>query len=476
MNNQFSKFHLSQDIMDALDTLEYKIPTPIQEKVIPIAQKGRDIVARSQTGSGKTAAFAIPICEAAVWEYNEPQALVLEPTRELTVQVKEEIFHIGRNKRLKVPDLFGGFPIEKQILTLKQKVHIVVGTPGRTMDHIRRETLNLSRIQTVVIDEADLMLDMGFIDDVKKIISAIGHPVKVYLFSATLREELKELAQEYLKDPIYIDVEESTGALDIEQKTYFVRSEEKYDRFMDVLMKENPDSCMIFCDTRNMVDVLCRKLRKDGCKCVMIHGEIDQQDRMRTVEQFRRGRYRYLIATDVVARGIDFENLSHVFNYDFPTGRETYVHRIGRTGRNGSSGVALNFITEMDLKMKKMVEDYIGCELPYSDLITVDENIKKTFFKRQKETPVLRTKKGAEFGKTITKITIGGGKKSKMRTADIVGTICSIEGIMAKDIGVIDIRDSLTYVEILNQKGNEVLQALQNKTIKGKLRKVRKTK
>lgn len=477
MQNQFKQYGLSREIIEALDVLKYKEPTKIQQLVIPEALKGKDVVAKSMTGSGKTAAFAIPICEQTEWEYNEPQVLVLEPTRELTVQVKQEIFHIGRNKRLKVPDLFGGFPIDKQILTLKQKSHIVTGTPGRTLDHIRRETLHMERIHTVIIDEADLMLDMGFIDDVRRILKSIPHEVQIMLFSATLGEELEKLIAEFLKDPVYLEVEqkpEEQGK--IEQKIYEVGEEEKYKSFLASLEKENPDSCMIFCGTRQMVDVLCRKLRKEGVRCGMIHGEIEQQDRIRTIEQFREGRFRYLIATDVVARGIDFDHLTHVFNYDFPTGKETYVHRIGRTGRNGETGVAVSFVTEQDKKMKKWVEGYIGHELPYTDLVLPSEEDKKIFYQRQKEVQPRKKKKGADFAKTITKLSISGGKKSKMRAVDIVGTLCSIDGIKADDIGVIDIRDSLTYVEILNSKGDRVLSALQKKTIKGKLRKVRKTR
>ena len=357
--DDFTKFRISNEIIDALTILGYDEPTRIQERVIPIALSGRDIVGKSQTGSGKTAAFAIPLCELARWEENAPEALVLEPTRELTVQVKQEIYHIGRKKRLKVPDVFGGFPIDKQIQTLKQKSHIVVGTPGRVMDHVRRESLDLSHIKTVVIDEADLMLDMGFIDEVREILSHIPEKRTLMLFSATIGKELEKLIQEYLHNPAFIEIEEMEEAkADIKQEVYETENEEKYGLFLKLLIRENPESCMIFCGTREMVNVLCRKLRKDGVKCGMIHGEIDQQDRIRTIEGFREGRFRYLIATDVVARGIDFDNLSHVFNYDFPTGKETYVHRIGRTGRNGNAGTAISLLTDEDKKMKQMIEEY----------------------------------------------------------------------------------------------------------------------
>ena len=477
MNNQFQEFKLSEEIISALSILGYVEPTEIQKEIIPYGLEGRDIVAGSETGSGKTAAFAIPLCEAAVWEDNLPGALVLEPTRELTVQVKEEIFHIGRNKRLKVPDVFGGFPIDKQIRTLKQKSHIVVGTPGRVLDHIDRGSLILSGIKYLVIDEADLMLDMGFIDEVSAIIESIPEKPVIMLFSATLDHSLERLVKKYMINPYRFQIVSDTKtAVNVRQQLYEVPADDKYDVFLSVLKKENPDSAMVFCGTREMVNVLCRMLRKDGVRCGMIHGEIEQQDRLRTIEGFRDGKFRYLIATEVAARGIDFSNLSHVFNYDFPTGKEAYVHRIGRTGRNGQSGKAISFVCESDQKMRGFVEEYIHLQIevvPIPDPETLDDT---AFFLRQKETVKRGPRKGAGFKKTITKLSIGGGKKSKMRASDIVGTICSLPDMTPEDIGIIDVRESLTYVEILNGKGDMVLEALQNKTIKGKPRKVQRTR
>ncbi|MEG0689161.1 MAG: DEAD/DEAH box helicase [Hungatella sp.] len=474
MKNEFSQFGLSNEIIKALEVLGYQEPTEIQKQVIPYALADRSIAAKSQTGSGKTAAFAIPLCEHAHWEENLPEALVLEPTRELTVQVKQEIFHIGRNKRLKVPDIFGGFPIDKQIQTLKQKSHIIVGTPGRVMDHVRRESLNLSKIRYLVIDEADLMLDMGFIDEVTAIIKRLPENRVVMLFSATLSDKVQRLITNYMKDPVSVMIESETQTVElVEQKLYEMDQEDKYEAFVTLLIQENPESAMIFCGTREMVNVLDRKLKKDGIRCGMLHGEIDQQDRLRTIEGFKDGRFRYLIATDVAARGVDIQNLSHVFNYDFPTGRETYVHRIGRTGRNGEGGTAVSLVCDGDKRMLEMVEEYIGHKFEVLPLPERKEPDEKAFWQRQKERAILKVRKGAGFQKTITRLSISGGKKSKMRAVDIVGTICSIPDMTAEDIGIIDVRDSLTYVEILSGKGKLVLDALQEKTIKGKIRKVR---
>ena len=475
MTNEFQDFGLSIEILEALNGLGYKKPTNIQQEVIPPMLAGKNIVAKAPTGSGKTAAFAIPICQNVRWEENAPQALVLEPARELAVQVSQEMFHIWRKKRLKVPAVFGGFPIDKQIRTLKQKSHIVAGTPGRVMDHIRRETLKLSNVQWLVIDEADLMLDMGFIDEVKQILSLVPADCRISLFSATLKPEIRELADGFIPEAVLVMQEAGEEqASAITEKLYFASQERKYDTFLDILMDENPQSCMIFCGTREMTNVLFQKLRRKRIFCGMLHGDMEQRERLKTVDAFRRGGFRFLIATDVAARGIDFEEISHVVNYDFPTGKETYVHRIGRTGRNGNSGTAVSLVTENDQRMLKQVETYLGRELPVTEPPVIGDEKERAFWKFQRIKAERKPEKGEALNEGITRLSIGGGRKSKMRAGDIVGTICSIEGLEASDIGIVDIRDSISYVEILNRKGNQVLDYLQTKPMKGKVRKVRK--
>ena len=475
MTNEFQDFGLSIEILEALNGLGYKKPTNIQQEVIPPMLAGKNIVAKAPTGSGKTAAFAIPICQNVRWEENAPQALVLEPARELAVQVSQEMFHIGRKKRLKVPAVFGGFPIDKQIRTLKQKSHIVAGPPGRVMDHIRRETLKLSNVQWLVIDEADLMLDMGFIDEMKQILSLVPADCRISLFSATLKPEIRELADEFIPEAVLVMQEAGEEqAPAITEKLYFASQERKYDTFLDILMDENPQSCMIFCGTREMTNVLFQKLRRKRIFCGMLHGDMEQKERLKTVNAFRRGGFRFLIATDVAARGIDFEEISHVVNYDFPTGKETYVHRIGRTGRNGNSGTAVSLVTEDDQRMLKQVETYLGRELPVTEPPVIGDEKERAFWKFQRIKAERKPEKGEALNEGITRLSIGGGRKSKMRAGDIVGTICSMEGMEASDIGIVDIRDSISYVEILNRKGNHVLDCLQTKPIKGKVRKVRK--
>lgn len=502
----FHGYDLKKEIKEALHILGYERPTAIQQEVIPRLLEGRDMVGKSHTGSGKTAAFGIPICNQVLWEGKEPQALILEPTRELAVQVQEELFQIGRKRKLKIPVVFGGMPIDKELLSLKQKSHIVVGTPGRIMDHIRRGSLSLSKIKYVVIDEADLMLDMGFLEEVGSIIESVqeafgknelttseiteqldfeqqvnreGNHIITSLFSATMGEHITNLVEKYMIHPEMIVIDSETEvAKNIEQVCFAVENEEKFHYLMKVLLSENPKECMIFCGTREMVNTLYQKLRRKRIRCGMLHGGMDQKDRLYAIGDFRQGKFPYLITTDVAARGVDFPEMTHVINYDFPTNKENYVHRIGRTGRNGNSGKAISFIQESELHYKKEVEAYAGISLSFASVIReeqVEEN-KDAFFKKQYEKVVLKEKKGAKFNESITKLTIGGGKKSKIRPGDVVGALCNLEGISQDDIGVIDVRDSITYVEIFHKKGDSVLTQLQRKPIKGKIRKISKSK
>ncbi|MFA9463187.1 MAG: DEAD/DEAH box helicase [Velocimicrobium sp.] len=475
----FHQYELSHEIIEALSLLGYIEPTQIQKMTIPLILSNKDVVGKSQTGTGKTAAFGIPLCSQIKWEENLPQVLILEPTRELAVQVKEELFQIGRKKRIKIPVIFGGMPIDKEIISLKQKAHMVVGTPGRVMDHIKRGSLILDKIQYLVIDEADLMLDMGFLEEVEKIIEEASKNKKIgmALFSATLGEELSTLVSNYMEDANYVEVvSESETVKSIEQLAYQVENDDKFNLLLKLMYQENPEECMIFCDTREMVNALYQQLKRKKIRCGMLHGGMEQRERLYAINDFRKGKFHLFITTDVAARGIDFPNITHVINYDLPTNKENYVHRVGRTGRNGKSGKAISFMQSSEKKMKETIEQYARisisfCVIPYSE---EGEN-KKQFLNRQKEKVKIREGKEAVFRDTIMKLTIGGGKKSKIRASDIVGTICSIEGLASEDIGIIDVRDSITYVEIFNGKGDMVFDALQTKTVKGKVRKIKKT-
>ncbi len=476
-NVNFYDFRLSEPILKSLNLLGYNTPTEIQNLAIPAIIQGQDVLGKSNTGTGKTAAFGIPICNEIQWNEFLPQALVLEPTRELADQVKTELFHIGRMKRIKIPILLGGMPIDKQLLSLKERSHIIVGTPGRIMDHVRRSSLNLSNIKYLVIDEADLLLNMGFLEEVQEIIQALPKERITMLFSATMNPEVLALSETCMKEPLFIEIQETeSNTLQIKEQVYYVQQERKYSSLISILIQEHPENTMIFCATREMVNTLCHKMTRSHIRCGMLHGEMDQRERLQSIDHFRQGKFHYLICTDVAARGIDFDNITHVIHYDIPTGKETYVHRIGRTGRMNHSGTSICMVTSNEMRTKKIIEQYTQKKLLVLEPITNTPEETQLFWDKQKERPHLKPRKGAVFHKSITRLAIGGGKKSKMRTVDIVGTICSIDQISSDDIGIIEIRESISYVEILNGKGDLVFDALQIKNIKGKHRSVRKIK
>ncbi|QNO14238.1 DEAD/DEAH box helicase [Alkalicella caledoniensis] len=473
----FSDYALSNDLLKAISMLNFKNPTKVQELVIPAVLEKKDIIVKSQTGSGKTAAFAIPISEVVNWDENKPQALVLAPTRELAIQIKEDFFNIGRFKRLKVSAVYGKFPFYMQERELKQKTHVVVGTPGRIIDHLERGTLDTSMIEYLVIDEADEMLNMGFIEQIETIISNLPKERVTMLLSATLPKELETLCSNYMNDPIYAEIEEQSSAVDrIYQEGYIVDEEDKLSLLRDITILENPDSCIIFCNTKLMVDDVYNELSKLNYTCDRIHGGMEQRDRIRVMNDFKQGYFRYLVATDVAARGIDIDSISLVINYDIPQDSESYVHRIGRTGRKDREGRAITFVSPNEIKYLNDIHKYIQREIPLKerpDKHAVLDS-KKDFVDKINSAPVLKETKGAQLNKGIMKLHINAGKKTKMRPVDVVGTLCSIEGISAEDIGIINILDISTFVEILNNKGEIVYRELQKKPIKGRMRNVSK--
>ncbi|NQX48709.1 DEAD/DEAH box helicase [Paenibacillus tritici] len=469
---QFSDYGLSEEITRALEVLKYVDPTEVQRKVIPVALKARDLIVKSQTGSGKTAAFAIPLCELADWAENKPQALVLTPTRELAQQVREDITNIGRFKRIKAVALFGKQPFAPQKIELTQKTHVVVGTPGRVFDHIERGTLNLSRIQYLVIDEADEMLSMGFIEQIEKIIKQLPKERVTMLFSATLPDVIKNLCRKYMTEPVDIEIEASgITTASIEHALIEVVQAAKFGLLSDLLTVENPDSCIIFCRTQEQVNSLFRGMADLEYPVDKIHGGMEQDERFEVMNAFKRGQFRYLIATDVAARGIDIENITHVINYDIPLEKESYVHRTGRTARAGKSGKAITFVTPNEHKWVREIEGYIGFSLPIMKAPSEDAvaYAKPAFDLKLGKQQVRKAGKTEVMNQDIMKLYFNGGKKKKLRAVDFVGTIAKLEGITAADIGIITIQDNVTYVDILNGKGSLVLQAMKETTVKGKL-------
>ncbi len=477
INKNFKDYELSDELLKAINMLNFKSPTKVQEKVIPAILEHKDIVVKSQTGSGKTAAFAIPICELIDWDENKPQALVLAPTRELAIQVKEDIFNIGRFKRLKVPAVYGKSSMKMQIKELKQKTHVVVGTPGRTLDHMERGTFDTSEIKYLVIDEADEMLNMGFIEQIESIINKLPNERMTLLLSATMPKDIKKLCNKYMKDPLHIQIEDTSKASDrIEQERYLIDRNEKIDLLKDITVVENPDSCIIFCNTKQMVNDIFNELKRERYTCGKIHGGMEQEDRLRAMDSFRKGSFRYLVATDVAARGIDVDDISLVLNYDVPYDKEVYVHRIGRTGRASKEGKAVTFVTRNEKKYLNEIHQYIGKEIPLKERPSEEivDAYKQEFMRKISIKPKVKETKGEKLSKEIIKLHINAGKKTKMRPVDIVGTLCNIKGMTAQDIGIINVLDVSTFVEILNNKGEMVFRELQDKPIKGRIRKVSK--
>lgn len=467
----FKSLGISEDILEALLKLGYKKPSQVQKKVIPVAIKNKDIIVKSKTGSGKTAAFGIPICENIDLEEKKPQALILTPTRELCIQVKEDIKNIGRFKRVKCSAVFGKQPFKMQARELNQRTHIVVGTPGRTLDHIERGTIELDKIKYFIVDEGDEMFNMGFIDQVENIMERLPKKRVNMLFSATIPEKIEILCKKYMKSPVVIEVNpEELTEEKIEHTYYEIEEGNKFDLLNKIIITENPDSSIIFCRTQENVNKVVKLMEDKGYPCKAIHGGMMQDKRIDIMKRFKRGEFIFLVATDLASRGIDVENVTHIINYDIPLEKESYVHRTGRTGRAGREGRAISLITPYEDRFLKQIEEYIGFKISLGKEITKEsiESSEKAFIEKIKAAPKLKEQKTDKLDKDITKIYISEGKKKKIRAGDIVGGITNIPGINPEDIGIIDIQDICSYVDILNGKGKLVLEGLKSTTIKGK--------
>ncbi len=342
----FDQLDLSDVMLSALDAAGYHHPSPVQEGVIPRALLGGDVLGQARTGTGKTAAFAIPILERWPDPGQLPSALVLVPTRELAVQVKEEISKLAHGRKIRCQAVYGGKPIKAQIAKLQRGADIVVGTPGRILDHLARGSLILTKLQCVVLDEADRMLDIGFRPDIEKILRRCPKQRQTLLLSATIDKGVQRLAQRFMVDQEILDFSPSSKAADTIEQHYFTVDEmRKFDLLVRLLKREAPAQAIIFCRTKRGTDRVHRKLAKRVAHVECIHGDMQQRDRDRVMRSFRAGKVKILVATDVVGRGIDVTNISHIINYDLPQSSDDYVHRVGRTGRMGREGIAYSFVT-----------------------------------------------------------------------------------------------------------------------------------
>ena len=354
---KFSELGLSEGIVNTLTEIGYENPTPIQESTIKLALEGRDVLGQAQTGTGKTAAFGLPTIEKINAENPAIQALVIAPTRELAVQGQEELFRFGKSKGLKVRTVFGGSSIEKQIKGLKAGAHIVVGTPGRLVDLIKRKAIKLDQLETLILDEADEMLNMGFLEDIHFIIEKTPETRQTLLFSATMPDAIKKIGVKFMKNPEHIKIAAKEMTADrIDQ--YFVKAKEfeKFDILTRLLDVERPDLAIVFGRTKRRVDELIRGLKLRGYRAEGMHGDLDQNKRLAVLRDFKAGHIDVLVATDVAARGLDVSGVTHVYNYDITQDQESYVHRIGRTGRAGKSGRSVTFVSHNEMGYLRAIE------------------------------------------------------------------------------------------------------------------------
>lgn len=480
MNKKFEDFNLDKYIIKALYNLNYKTPSKVQEEVIPRLLKKEDVIVKSKTGSGKTASFGIPICENIDIENNNVQALIVVPTRELALQVKDEISNIGRLKKIRCSAIFGKQPIKEQIRELKQRVHIVVATPGRIIDHIGRNTINLDDIKYFIIDEADKMLNKGFIEDMEFILNKIPKNSAKGLFSATIDDDIQYICDKYLKVSNILDIKYNNvfdNKQIIENK---IKSSEndKYKNLKSIIYMENPTSLIIFCNTKDKVKKLYENMKKDGFLVEELHGDMSQDKRIFVIKDFKNNKFNILISTDVAARGIHIDDISLVINYDVPRDKENYIHRIGRTGRKDSYGKAITIFTDKDDKYINEIEAYLGYEIKVLEELKIDDIAKGKIKFEKKSKEVLKNRKNKIIEKNIhsevTKIYINAGKKKKIRVIDIVGAFSNLPGINNEDIGVVEVQDLCSYVDILNYKGEELVKKYKEISIKKKMIKLRK--
>lgn len=456
MTTQFSHLKLNPAQLDNLDSLGYSQMTPIQAESLPHLLTGRDLIARAKTGSGKTVAFGLGVLNQLNLQNFATQALVLCPTRELADQVAKELRRLARaSANTKIVILCGGAPFGPQVGSLQHGAHVVVGTPGRILKHLEKQTLSLETIRLVVLDEADRMLDMGFYEDISTILAATPAQRQTLLFSATYPHAIRELSAAFQHDPIEVTVDTQHDDLKIKQRFYEVDKGKRNKTLAALLAQYKPASAVVFCHTKQQSQEVADELRKQGVHALALHGDLEQKDRDQVLVRFANRSVPVLVATDVAARGLDIKELEAVINYELPRDPEIYIHRIGRTGRAGNKGLALSlFIAseagrvnaiEATQEAKLQMEQPRGLELPDDFKLTAP----------------------------MVTLCINGGRKEKVRPGDILGALTADAVIPALKVGKIDIFDHLTYVAVDRSIRKKALRILSEGKIKGRRFKVR---
>lgn len=454
-NDSFTHLDLPLSQLENLEALGYKTMTPIQEVALPLGLGGKDLIAQAKTGSGKTAAFGIPLLNKISVKTFAIQGLVICPTRELSNQVADELRRLARfQQNLKVVTLCGGVPMRPQVSSLEHGAHVVVGTPGRLRDHIEKGNLDLSLVETVVLDEADRMLEMGFVNEMIHILGFTPESRQTLLFSATFPEDIASLSRRFQKNPMQVAVESHHDMETIDQQFYICHHKEKLESLVRLLAYNNFEHGMIFCNTKKLVQEVTDYLDERGFSALALHGDMEQREREQVLMQFKHHSANLLVATDVAARGLDVEALPVVINYELPHDQDTYVHRIGRTGRAGLEGVSITLFTEKESYKLARLGELQGHALSYESIELV---------------PKVRSPRVEP--KYVT-LYISGGRKDKVRRGDVLGAITGAAGIEGKHVGKIDVVEHSTYVAIEKEYAHQAVSRLNQGKIKGRKFKV----
>ncbi|QNF17161.1 ATP-dependent RNA helicase DbpA [Aeromonas jandaei] len=455
-NSEFSSLNLSPALLENLTTLGYLQMTPIQAQSLPLVLDGKDLIAKAKTGSGKTAAFGLGLLSSLDVNRLEVQALVLCPTRELADQVATEIRRLARTlPNVKLVTLCGGTPTAPQSATLSFGAHIAVGTPGRILKHLEQGTLELDSLKTLVLDEADRMLDMGFGEDINRVISHAPRDRQTLLFSATYPEGIAQMSRGVQRNPVEVSVEALHEESAIEQKLYEVPAGQRLDALTWLLSHYQPSSCVVFCNTKRACNDVADHLAAKGFSALALNGDLEQRERDQVLVRFANGSATILVATDVAARGLDIKELGAVINYELTYDPEVHVHRIGRTGRAGQQGLALSLYQPNEAQRVNVIEEYQQAPMPLGDLDTIGRAIKP-------------------LAPQMVTLSIDAGRKTKVRAGDILGALTGEGGIAGADVGKIQISEQYSYVAVKQSVAKAALKRLQEGKIKGRSYRARK--
>ncbi|KYH35929.1 DEAD-box ATP-dependent RNA helicase CshA [Clostridium tepidiprofundi DSM 19306] len=515
---KFKELNILEELKKAVADMGFENATPIQSEAIPLILDNRDIIGQSQTGTGKTSAFGIPVLQKVSPKLKKTQAIILCPTRELSIQISEELKRLSKYVNgINILPIYGGQSINYQLKALKKGIHIIVGTPGRVMDHMRRKTIKFDNLNTIILDEADEMLNMGFREDIETILDEIEHEKQMILFSATMPKSILSLAKKYLNNPAVVKIANKQLTTPTIKQYYFeIPERQKFEALTRLIDFNNHKLSLVFCNTKKKVDDITEKLQASGYACDKIHGDMKQNLRLNVLRRFNSGTINILVATDVAARGIDIDDIEAVFNYDLPENEEYYVHRIGRTGRAGRKGSSYTFVSKGQYHKLKNIMNYTKKKIKKSNIPSVkDVNIAKINNLQDKIKTILLEDDMKNYIEIINNITdnncspteiaaallkmhiesqkvsnidsnsydsdtfdsteddmtrlyLNAGKEHKIQAKDILGAIAGEAKINGSEIGVIDIFDKFSFVEVPSHHVNKILDVMNRKKIKGK--------